>query len=95
MIGLAPWSPQAEQFIGLALNDGGLADIRLEVERGVSQLWAFQDESGLCGYAVTRLERYPSGIEWCWVACAAGASSGTRASCKQRRPRVASRYACI
>lgn len=57
-------------FFGGPFNANGLTDTRDEVQRGVSQLWQFSDELGVSGYAVTRLERYPSGIEWCWVACA-------------------------
>ena len=64
------WSDEAERYIGRALNARGLQDIRDEVGRGISQLWQFSDEQGLAAYAVTRLERYPSGVEWCWVACA-------------------------
>ena len=52
------------------MNPAGLVDIRDEVRRGISQLWQFSDETGVAAYAVTRLERYPSGVEWCWVACA-------------------------
>jgi hypothetical protein len=70
VIRLVQWSAEAEHLLGRALNAGGIADIREEVRRGVSQLWEFADELGQCGYAVTRVERYPSGDEWCWVACA-------------------------
>ena len=70
MIRICRWSEQAEVYIRRALNANGVLDIRDEVQRGVSQLWEFGDDRGLAGYAVTRLERYPSGIEWCWVACA-------------------------
>lgn len=70
MIRLTTWSADAEQLLGRALNRDGITDIRDEVLRGVSQLWEFSDELGRVGYAVTRLERYPSGTEWCWVACA-------------------------
>ncbi len=70
MIRVVPWSQDAERYIARALNAGGLADTRREVERGISQLWEFADADGLAGYAVTRLERYASGTEWCWVACA-------------------------
>ena len=70
MIRLCTGSDEAERFIRRALNAGGLQDIRHEVQRGISQLWELSDEQGLAGYAVTRLERYPSGVEWCWVACA-------------------------
>jgi len=70
VIRLTTWSAEAARCLGRALNAGGLLDIQDEVRRGLSQLWEFTDEHGLAGYAVTRLERYPSGIEWCWVACA-------------------------
>jgi len=70
MIRLTTWSDAAERQLGRALNPNGITDIRDEVRRGISQLWELSDELGQAGYAVTRLERYPSGIEWCWVACA-------------------------
>jgi hypothetical protein len=70
VIRLCTWSDQAQAHIARALNAGGLQDISDEVARGVSQLWEFEDKEGIAGYAVTRLERYPSGVEWCWVACA-------------------------
>ncbi|MEJ0006642.1 MAG: hypothetical protein WDM77_09855 [Steroidobacteraceae bacterium] len=64
------WNPEADSYIERAMSVVGVEAMRREVGQGIAQLWRFTDEHGTCGYAVTRMEQYPEGKEWCWVACA-------------------------